>query len=142
MGPSTKSGKMLQLSHWTAENHSSDVRRWEVCGNGGVSEGPWSFRRPVLQAIATMSGGVCSCPSYLRRDASRICNTNTSNISTSVLGHGAPSTRIRSTVIVPYLQKDIKLNERMQRLATRYVKTFRRLSYPERLHELKLPSME
>ncbi len=42
----------------------------------------------------------------------------------------------------PYLQKDIKLIERMQRLATRYVKGFRRLPYPERLHELKLPSME
>ncbi len=42
----------------------------------------------------------------------------------------------------PYLQKDIKLIERMQRLATRCVKNFRRLPYPERLHELKLPSME
>ncbi len=42
----------------------------------------------------------------------------------------------------PYLQKDIKLIERMQRLATRCVKSFRRLPYPERLQELKLPSME
>ncbi len=42
----------------------------------------------------------------------------------------------------PYFQKDIKLIERMQRLATRCVKSFRRLPYPERLHELKLPSME
>ncbi len=41
-----------------------------------------------------------------------------------------------------YLQKDIKLIERMQRLATRCVKSFRRLPYPQRLHELKLPSME
>ncbi len=42
----------------------------------------------------------------------------------------------------PYLQKDIKLIERMQRLATRCVTSFRKLPYPERLHELKLPSME
>ncbi len=42
----------------------------------------------------------------------------------------------------PYLQKDIQLSERMQRLATRCVKSFRRLPYPERLHELKLTSME
>ncbi len=40
------------------------------------------------------------------------------------------------------LQKDIKLIERMQWLATRCVKSFMRLPYPERLHELKLPSME
>ncbi len=42
----------------------------------------------------------------------------------------------------PYLQKDIKLIEQMQRLATRRVMSFRRLSYPERLHELNLPSIE
>ncbi len=42
----------------------------------------------------------------------------------------------------PYLQKDNKLIERMQRLATRCVKSFRRLPYPVRIHELKLPSME
>ncbi len=41
----------------------------------------------------------------------------------------------------PYLQKVNQLIERMQRLATRCVKSFRRLTYPERLHELKLPSM-
>ncbi len=41
-----------------------------------------------------------------------------------------------------YLQKNIKLIERMQRLAKRYVMSFRRLPYPERLHEVKLPSME
>ncbi len=37
---------------------------------------------------------------------------------------------------LPYLQKDIKLIEMMQRLATRCLKSFRRLPYPERLHEL------
>ncbi len=42
----------------------------------------------------------------------------------------------------PYLQKDIQLIERMQRLAMRCVKSFRSLPYPERLHELKLPSLE
>ncbi len=42
----------------------------------------------------------------------------------------------------PYLQEDTKLIERMWRLATRCVKSFRRLPYQERLHELKLPSME
>ncbi len=42
----------------------------------------------------------------------------------------------------PYLQKDIQLIERMQLQATRCVKSFRRLPYPEPLHELKLPSME
>ncbi len=41
-----------------------------------------------------------------------------------------------------YLHKDIKLIERMQRLATRCVKSFRRLPFPVRLNELKLPSME
>ncbi len=40
----------------------------------------------------------------------------------------------------PYLQKDIKLIERTQRLATRCVNIFRRLPYPEHLQELKLPS--
>ncbi len=42
----------------------------------------------------------------------------------------------------PYLQTDIQLIERMQQVATRCVKSFRRLPYPERIHELKLPSME
>ncbi len=42
----------------------------------------------------------------------------------------------------PCLQKDIKLIERMQRLATRCVKSFKRLPYPERLQELKLSSMQ
>ncbi len=42
----------------------------------------------------------------------------------------------------PYLQKDIYLLERMQRLAVKCVKSFRRLPYPERLNLLKLPSME
>ncbi len=42
----------------------------------------------------------------------------------------------------PYLQKDIKLIERMQRLATRCVKSFSWLSYPVRLHALNLSSME
>ncbi len=42
----------------------------------------------------------------------------------------------------PYLQKDIQLIERMQRLPTTCVKSFRSLPYPVRLHELKLPSME
>ncbi len=42
----------------------------------------------------------------------------------------------------PYLHKDIKLIERVQWLATRCAKSFRELPYPERLHELKLPSME
>ncbi len=41
----------------------------------------------------------------------------------------------------PYLQKVIMLIERMQQLASS-VKGFRRLPYPEHLHELKLPSME
>ncbi len=42
----------------------------------------------------------------------------------------------------PYLQKDIKVIERMKRLVTGCVKSFRRLPYPERLRELKLISME
>ncbi len=42
----------------------------------------------------------------------------------------------------PYLQKEIMFIERMQRLATRCVKSFRRLRNPEGLHELTLPSME
>ncbi len=42
----------------------------------------------------------------------------------------------------PNLQKDIKLIERVQRLAMRCVKSFGRLPYQERLHELKLPSRE
>ncbi len=35
-------------------NRFSDVRRWEVYQNDGVSEGPWSFHRLVLQAIVTI----------------------------------------------------------------------------------------
>ncbi len=42
----------------------------------------------------------------------------------------------------PHLPKNILLIKRMQRLATIFVKSFRRLSYPESLHELKLYSME
>ncbi len=42
----------------------------------------------------------------------------------------------------PYLPNDVNLIERMQRLAIRCAKSFRRLPYPERLHELKLPSMQ
>ncbi len=42
----------------------------------------------------------------------------------------------------PYLQKDIQVIERMQRLATRCVKSSRRPTYPKRLQKLKLPSME
>ncbi len=42
----------------------------------------------------------------------------------------------------PYLQKDIQSIERLQRLATRCVMSFRRLPYPERLHKLKLSSRE
>ncbi len=43
---------------------------------------------------------------------------------------------------VPHFQKDIKLTERMQRLTTRYVRSFRKLAYPERLYELRLSSMQ
>ncbi len=42
----------------------------------------------------------------------------------------------------PNLQKDIELMERMQRITTRFVKSFRKLPHPERLYELKLPSVE
>ncbi len=40
----------------------------------------------------------------------------------------------------PYLQKDVQLIERIQRLATRCVKSFRSLPYPERLHEFQISS--
>ncbi len=54
IGPSSQSGQVLPPSNWTAANRSSDVCRWAICGNGGVSEGPWSFHRLLHQAIATM----------------------------------------------------------------------------------------
>ncbi len=38
--------------------------------------------------------------------------------------------------VAPYLQKDLKLVERIQRLATRCVKGLRGLQYPARLREL------
>ncbi len=41
-------------------------------------------------------------------------------------------------VSISYQQKDIKPVERMQRLATKDVKRFRSLQYPERLHKVKL----
>ncbi len=63
-------------------------------------------------------------------------------MSTFVLGRCASSPRLHSAGIVPYPQKDIKLIERMQWLATTCVENFRRQPYPERLHELKLPSMQ
>ncbi len=44
--------------------------------------------------------------------------------------------------VAPYLQKDLKLVERMQRLATRCVNDLRGLQYPARLRELQLPSMQ
>ncbi len=44
--------------------------------------------------------------------------------------------------VAPYLQKDLKLLGRMQRLATRCVKGLRGLQYPARLRELQLPSMQ
>ncbi len=44
--------------------------------------------------------------------------------------------------VAPYLQKDLKLVERMQRLATRCVKGLRGLQYLARLRELQLPSMQ
>ncbi len=42
----------------------------------------------------------------------------------------------------PYLQKDLKLVNRMQRLATRCVKGLRGLQYTARLRELQLSSMQ
>ncbi len=44
--------------------------------------------------------------------------------------------------VTPYLQKDLKLVESMQRLATRCVKGIRGLQYPARLRELQLPFMQ
>ncbi len=44
--------------------------------------------------------------------------------------------------VAPYLQKDLKLVERMQRLATRCVKGLRGSQYPARLRELQLPPMQ
>ncbi len=38
---------LLPPSYRTATNCSSDVRRWEACRNGGVSEGPWGFHRVI-----------------------------------------------------------------------------------------------
>ncbi len=42
----------------------------------------------------------------------------------------------------PYLKKDIYHLERIQRVATRWVKGLRDLSYEERLRELNLQSRE
>ncbi len=44
--------------------------------------------------------------------------------------------------MAPYLQKDLKLVERIQRLATRCAKGFRGLQYPPLPPELQLPSMQ
>ncbi len=44
--------------------------------------------------------------------------------------------------VAPYLQKDLKLVERMQRLAMRCVKGLRGLQYPAWLRELQLPCMQ
>ncbi len=44
--------------------------------------------------------------------------------------------------VAPYLQKDLKLVERIQRLATRCVKHLRGLKYPARLRELQLSFMQ
>ncbi len=41
----------------------------------------------------------------------------------------------------PYLKKDIKLIRRVQRIAPKCAKSFRRQPYPERPHELKQPSI-
>lgn len=42
----------------------------------------------------------------------------------------------------PYKQKDITLIENVQRRATKWVPTLKHLSYPERLMELKLPTLK
>ncbi len=44
--------------------------------------------------------------------------------------------------VAPYLQRDLKRVEMMQRLATRCVKGLRGLQYPARLRELQLPSAQ
>ncbi len=44
--------------------------------------------------------------------------------------------------MAPYRQKDLKLVERMQRLATRCMEGLSGLQYPARLRELQLPSMQ
>ncbi len=93
-------GHVMPPSHWTAANHSSDVRRWEACRNGGVSEAPWSLHRLILQLIATIRG-TYSCTNYLLHGSSRICNTNTSNLKIPIFFHGASSPRLRSKGIVP-----------------------------------------
>ncbi len=101
MGPSSQSGQVLSPSHWTTANRSSDDRRWEVYRNDGASKKPRSLHWLVLQAIATMWGGIWSCPSFLLHEASRICSTYISNLLTSVLGHGSCSFRLCSTGICP-----------------------------------------
>ncbi len=44
--------------------------------------------------------------------------------------------------VAPYLRRDLKLVDRMQRLATRCMKGLRGLQYPAQLQELQLPSMQ
>ncbi len=53
-----------------------------------------------------------------------------------------PQLDYAAQAVVLYLQKDLKLVERMQRLATRCVKGLSGLQYPARLRELQLPSKQ
>ncbi len=53
-----------------------------------------------------------------------------------------PQIDYAAQVVAPYLQRDLKLVERMQRLGTRCMKGLRGLQYPARLRELQLPSIQ
>ncbi len=53
-----------------------------------------------------------------------------------------PQLDYAAQAVASYLQKDLQLVKRMQRLATGCVKSLRGLQYPARLRELQLPSMQ
>ncbi len=69
-------------------------------------------------------------------------SVKTRNLSTTVFGNGVPLLWLSFTGACSHLQKDSKLTKRMQWLAMRCEKGFRRLQNPEYLHELKLHSLQ
>ncbi len=136
---SSRSRQVLQPSYWTNANGSSDVHRWEVCRNGGVIEGLEVFIdssfKPSLQCKEGNSGARATVLMIYRGFAI----LTPAIFRPLYLAIVRPHIDYAVHASFPYLQKDIKLIERMQHLATRCVKSFRRLPYPVRLHELKLP---
>ncbi len=87
----------------------------------------------VLPHIATVRGGIFSCPSYLLHGRGFV-------VVAPVIFRplGASTSRHRNSGIASYFQNATKLIERLKRFATRCEKGFTRLTHPTHLNPLSL----